>query len=169
MSEQEPAEHFAEKYARENREHTVVAPPESHQSQTTQLWDELQAVKAEYRAYYDANQAAAFKVAQQFQEVTAERDRLAEELHDVEEKLRWWEANVSIRAMTALQAERDRLQDAIREHRAQKADDRLYAALGDGIKCDRRVGDKAAMLWNCERFIDQRCQPGERRFVGGQP
>lgn len=59
------------------------------------------------------------------------------------------------------------LRDAIETHRAQKADDRciedddrLYEALGDGIKCDRRVGDKAAMLRNCERFIDRRCVAG---------
>lgn len=59
------------------------------------------------------------------------------------------------------------LENAIKEHRDQKADDRciedddrLYEALGDGIKCDRRVGDKAAMLRNCERFIDNRCESG---------
>lgn len=67
----------------------------------------------------------------------------------------------------ALAREVLRLRDAITEHRAQKADDRciedddrLYAALGDGIKCDRRVGDKAAMLRNCERFIERRCEAG---------
>lgn len=59
------------------------------------------------------------------------------------------------------------LRQAIINHRAQKADDRciedddrLYAALGDGIKCDRRVGDKDAMLQNCARFIENRCQGG---------
>lgn len=59
------------------------------------------------------------------------------------------------------------LEDAIREHRAQKADDRciedddrLYAVLKDGIKCDRRVGSKEEMLKNCARFIDRRCQQG---------
>lgn len=59
------------------------------------------------------------------------------------------------------------LEDAIRKHRSQKADDRciedddeLYAALGDGIKCDRRVGDKIAMLENCARFIERRCEGG---------
>lgn len=65
-------------------------------------------------------------------------------------------------------AERVReLQDAIAAHRAAKADDRciedddrLYQALGDGIKCDRRVGDKAAMLRNCERFIANRTEGG---------
>jgi hypothetical protein len=64
--------------------------------------------------------------------------------------------------------ERNRLADAIREHRKQKADDRciedddrLYAALGDGIGCDRSVGDKAEMLKNCARFIDRRCTGGD--------
>lgn len=58
------------------------------------------------------------------------------------------------------------LRAAIVEHHSQKADDRciedddrLYAAAGLP-PCDRRVGDKAAMLRNCERFIDNRCQPG---------
>ena len=66
-----------------------------------------------------------------------------------------------------LHEELERLRAAIRKHRAQKADDRcvedddeLYAALGDGILCDRRVGDKEAMLRNCARFI-------ERRTTGG--
>lgn len=59
------------------------------------------------------------------------------------------------------------LEEAIKTHRSQKADDRciedddrLYEALGDGIKCDRRVGDKAAMLKNCKRFIENRCEAG---------
>jgi hypothetical protein len=59
------------------------------------------------------------------------------------------------------------LESAIREHRDAKADDRciedddsLYEALGDGIKCDRRVGDKADMLINCARFIEKRCEGG---------
>lgn len=66
-----------------------------------------------------------------------------------------------------LKAEIRRLRAAIRDHRDQRADDRcvedddrLYAALGDGIKCDRRVGDKAQMLKNCERFIRRRCENG---------
>ena len=56
---------------------------------------------------------------------------------------------------------------AIRKHRDQKADDRciedddrLYEALGDGIKCDRRVGSKDEMLSNCKRFIENRCESG---------
>lgn len=59
------------------------------------------------------------------------------------------------------------LRTAIETHRSQKADDRciedddrLYETLGDGIKCDRRVGSKDAMLMNCERFIQQRCTAG---------
>lgn len=70
-------------------------------------------------------------------------------------------------AFENLAEEVERLRQAIREHRGQKADDRcwmdddrLYAALGDGIECDRRVGDKAAMLKNCERFIAARCAGG---------
>ncbi len=59
------------------------------------------------------------------------------------------------------------LENAIRWHRDQKADDRciedddsLYAALGDGIQCDRRVGCKEEMLKNCARFIERRCEGG---------
>lgn len=69
--------------------------------------------------------------------------------------------------LAAVTAERDRLRDAIRTHRAQKADDRciedddrLYAALGDGVPCDRRVGCQAAMLANCKRFIENRTEGG---------
>lgn len=66
-----------------------------------------------------------------------------------------------------LAAEVERLRAAIIKHRSQKADDRciedddeLYAVLGDGIPCDRRVGDTAAMLQNCARFIERRCKGG---------
>jgi hypothetical protein len=59
------------------------------------------------------------------------------------------------------------LEEAIRTHRSQKADDRciedddrLYEALGDGVKCDRRVGSKEDMLENCKRFIKNRCEQG---------
>lgn len=62
----------------------------------------------------------------------------------------------------------EKLRAAIIAHRSQKADDRciedddrLYEALGDGIKCDRAVGDKAAMLRNCQRFIERRCEGGK--------
>lgn len=67
----------------------------------------------------------------------------------------------------ALRAEVERLRGAIAEHHRQKADDRcvedddrLYAAAGLP-PCDRRVGDKAAMLENCRRFIERRCQGGK--------
>lgn len=63
--------------------------------------------------------------------------------------------------------ELERLRSVIREHRSQLADDRciedddrLYAVLEDGIKCDRRVGSKQEMLHNCERFIQNRCEEG---------
>jgi class 3 adenylate cyclase len=65
-----------------------------------------------------------------------------------------------------LRGERNALRAAIAEHHAQKADDRciedddrLYTAAGLP-PCDRRVGDKAAMLANCARFIDRRCEGG---------
>ncbi len=68
----------------------------------------------------------------------------------------------------ALEDNCNRLENAIREHRSQKADDRciedddrLYEALGDGIKCDRRVGCKEDMLKNCARFIERRCEGGQ--------
>lgn len=61
----------------------------------------------------------------------------------------------------------DVLETAIRQHRSQKADDRcifdddtLYDVLGDGIRCDRRVGSKEEMLKNCARYIDKRCEEG---------
>lgn len=66
-----------------------------------------------------------------------------------------------------LRQEISKLRAAIRHHRNQKADDRcifdddeLYAVLGDGIKCDRRVGCKEDMLHNCQRFIERRCEGG---------
>lgn len=58
------------------------------------------------------------------------------------------------------------LLEAVREHWSQRADDRcwedddrLYAAAGLP-PVDRRVGDKAAMLENCQRYIDRRCEGG---------
>jgi hypothetical protein len=84
-------------------------------------------------------------------------------------------------AVTILKVERDRLavrlgasllrvsalEEAIKLHRSHKADDRciedddrLYEVLGDGIKCDRRVGSKEEMLANCKRFIERRCEGG---------
>ena len=76
--------------------------------------------------------------------------------------------HVSIRLdeLDALDAELKRLRKAIKEHHGQKADDRcwedddrLYAAAGLP-PVDRRVGDKAAMLENCARFIERRCEGG---------
>lgn len=59
-----------------------------------------------------------------------------------------------------------RLRGAIADHHGQRADDRcwmdddaLYAAAGLP-PCDRRVGDKTAMLANCRRFLDVRCEGG---------
>lgn len=75
--------------------------------------------------------------------------------------------NATLSLLDAQAVHITRLEDAIKTHRTQKADDRciedddrLYEALGDGIKCDRRVGDKGAMLANCERFIAHRCESG---------
>ena len=71
------------------------------------------------------------------------------------------------RMLIAQNIELCRLRDAINTHRCQKAndrciedDDRLYEALGDGVKCDRRIGCPEAMLENCRRFIQQRCEDG---------
>src|SRR5688572_13381619 len=70
-------------------------------------------------------------------------------------------------SMQSMRARIAALESAIRNHRDQKADDRciedddrLYEALGDGIKCDRRVGSKTEMLANCQRFINNRCETG---------
>jgi hypothetical protein len=59
-----------------------------------------------------------------------------------------------------------RIELAVIEHHKQKADDRcvfdddkLYEAAGLP-QVDRRVGDKAAMLINCARFIEKRCEAG---------
>ena len=67
----------------------------------------------------------------------------------------------------SLTSSREPLVKAIQTHRAQMADDRciedddrLYEALEDGIKCDRRVGSKEEMLRNCARYIDRRCEEG---------
>lgn len=71
-----------------------------------------------------------------------------------------------MRQLVERTVERDALRVAIKTHHSQKADDRcildddrLYAAAGLP-PCDRRVGDKAAMLKNCERFIERRCESG---------
>lgn len=74
---------------------------------------------------------------------------------------------VTVAELLGAVAEVERLREAIATHRAQKADDRciedddrLYAALHDGVPCDRRVGSKDAMLANCARFIERRCEGG---------
>lgn len=66
-----------------------------------------------------------------------------------------------------LREEIRKLREAIETHRNQRADDRcwlddleLYAALGDEVVPDNRVGDKYEMLGNCARFIDRRCEDG---------
>lgn len=71
--------------------------------------------------------------------------------------------------IAALEAENARLRGAIAAHHAQKADDRcwmddnvLYAAAGlPEDAAHRCVGDKAAMLKNCERFVEVRCREGQ--------
>ncbi len=67
----------------------------------------------------------------------------------------------------AIYAEHKRLRDAIIAHRSQRADDRcvedddrLYEVLGDGIKCDRRVGCQLDMIGNCVRFVKNRTEEG---------
>jgi len=90
-------------------------------------------------------------------------------IRDAADKRRWDSPTEHMLAQRVAQlvGERDRLRAAIVTHRSQKADDRciedddrLYAVLGDGVPCDRRVGDKLAMLRNCARFIDRRCEGG---------
>jgi hypothetical protein len=65
-----------------------------------------------------------------------------------------------------LQAAHDGMLEAIQYLHQQKGDDRcifdddkLYAAAGLPPP-DRRIGDKAAMLENCKRYIDLRCESG---------
>lgn len=81
-----------------------------------------------------------------------------------------------LEAVLALRAERDRLatelagiRAAIQKHHDQKADDRcwiddleLYKSAGLPMH-DPFVGDKAAMLENCKRFINNRCGEGGDR------
>lgn len=69
--------------------------------------------------------------------------------------------------IAVLTEEVQRLHAAIKEHWSQKADDRciedddkLYAAIGLPPP-DRHVGDKTAMLANCARFIEKRCEGGK--------
>ena len=98
--------------------------------------------------------ATASGYAARLREVEAERDALAAKV-----------AGLSIELGKAMR-ERDDLKAAISEHHRQKADDRcwmddlpLYAA-AQLPPPDIRVGDKAAMRRNCDRFIDRRCEDG---------
>lgn len=76
------------------------------------------------------------------------------------------EKDVTRRTLTE---EIERLRSAIRNHRDQQGDDRcfmddeaLYEVLPEGLggQYDRRVGDQAAMLQNCARFIACRTEGG---------
>lgn len=76
--------------------------------------------------------------------------------------------NVDVCAETvrSLVEEVRRMKAAVVKHHSQKADDRcwldddeLYAAFGLP-PADFAVGDKKAMLSNCERFLDKRCTGG---------
>lgn len=68
--------------------------------------------------------------------------------------------------LDAMRDERDKLLAAIKRHHDEKAsdrcwrdDDELYGAAGLS-PADIRVGDKAAMMANCYRFIEGRCEEG---------
>ena len=68
--------------------------------------------------------------------------------------------------LCALKQENARLLSVIRDVHSQNADDlcwmdidRIFAAAGLPVP-DRTVGDQAAMLKNCERFIGVMCQGG---------
>lgn len=72
------------------------------------------------------------------------------------------------RQLAEAKAEVERLKTAITVHATQKADDRcwlddigLYSAAGVSHLADNRVGDKAAMMVNCARFIERRCAGGQ--------
>lgn len=72
----------------------------------------------------------------------------------------------SFRQVSRLAQSHELLLNAIKDHHAQKADDRcifdddkLYTAAGLPT-CDRRVGNKLEMVANCARFIDKRCEEG---------
>lgn len=71
-------------------------------------------------------------------------------------------------ALRRVVEERDRLREAIRKHRDQRADDRcwlddleLYEALEEPVPADVScVGDRKEMLANCERYVSLRCSDG---------
>lgn len=89
--------------------------------------------------------------------------------HDRNEWLRPEDAVFIGTARTALPAALRRLihlETVIRDAHSQRADDccwmdvdRIFAAIGLPVP-DRRVGDKAAMLANCGRFLDVLCSSG---------
>ena len=81
--------------------------------------------------------------------------------------LEWGSGACWIRMTVALRTERDRLLAVIREVHGQYADDlcwmdidKIFFAAGLPVP-DRSVGDKAAMLSNCKRFIEAMCQDGK--------
>ena len=87
-------------------------------------------------------------------------------LDDVDAKILLAENDRLAKELTEARAANERLQAAIKTHHAQKADDRcwiddfdLYKAAGLPMH-DPFVGDKAAMLENCKRFIKNRCGEG---------
>ena len=75
-------------------------------------------------------------------------------------------ADELIRALAYYRTEHDRVRAAIVEMHGQPADDKcwqdaskVYAACGLPDP-DRRVGSKAEMLKNCERYVNQQCEEG---------
>lgn len=91
-------------------------------------------------------------------------------IHDVSEQGKAEEKRTLevINQNVELECRVKRLETAIKTLRSQKADDlcwmdlnKLFAVLGDGVTgWDYRVGDKAAMLKNCERFVQNVCIDG---------
>lgn len=120
---------------------------------------------ADATAVWEENLALMAKLAK----VEAERDEYIRQCREAlaaanaerEKAQKWFAAKVNS------EAERDRLKAAIAEHHNQRADDRcwqdddlLYAKAG--LKPhDNHVGDKAAMMVNCARFIERRCEGGK--------
>jgi hypothetical protein len=106
-------------------------------------------------------------------------EQLAEAIRTLESRpLQPYEADAEVEFTHAVQStalpadalklceEVERLREAVAKHHGQIADDRcwmdddeLYAAFGLP-PVDRRVGDKAAMRANCDRFIERRCEGG---------
>ena len=132
---------------------------------------EIERLRAERQHYVDAHASVKGGLV----ELRNERDRLRAEIESLKLLPETVAAFGELSTLKRTLEERDQLKHRVRilelaivHHRSQKADDRciedddrLYAALGDGIKCDRRVGSKKAMLANCARFIDRRCEGGK--------